>query len=88
MRVLLEEVTKLHGAADAHRASVTASRDLKDRVAERVRVNENEMTSSEEIQSAAEIRQSVGEDQLAAKEGIKEAEGQRKHEKPEKTRNS
>jgi len=72
--LLLKEITRLHSASDDQRARVAVSRDLKDRVADRVRMTENNMTSTEDIQSAAETGQSVDEDRLATKEEIKEAE--------------
>ena len=75
MELLLKEVARLHSAADAQGASVVASRDLKDRVAEHVTMHENGMTSTEEIQSAKETSQSVKEEQLGVREDLKEAEG-------------
>jgi DNA-binding response OmpR family regulator len=51
LEILLKEVTRLHAGADIQRASVAASRDLKDRVASHVTVNENDMASTEENQS-------------------------------------
>jgi CheY-like chemotaxis protein len=78
LELLLIEVTRLHSAADVQAASVTASRDLKDRVSNQVTTTENSMTSSEETQAANETSQSAGEEKLAAQEGIKKAEGKRK----------
>jgi CheY-like chemotaxis protein len=78
LEMLLQEVTRLHLAADANRASVLASRDLKDRVAERVTNNENRMASIEEIQAGAESGQSAAEQQLAQQEDEKETDARRK----------
>jgi DNA-binding response OmpR family regulator len=78
LELLLTEITRLHSAADGQGASITASRDLKDRVSNQVTTTENSMTTTEETQTATETRQSDGEDKLTAKEGIKEAEGHRK----------
>ena len=68
LELLLKEVTRLHLAADSERASVVASRDLKDRVADRVTMNENGMSSAEENQSANETKQSAQEELLGAQE--------------------
>lgn len=78
LKLLLKEVTKLHWDVDAQRASVKASRELRDRVAEDVRMKENSMTSVEESLSVAETEQSADEEKQAAKEEIKEAVAQRK----------
>jgi hypothetical protein len=74
---LLKEVTRLHAVADVQKANVATSRDLKDRVAEHVKVTENKMDTTEEIQSASETVLSAAEEELAAKEQLK-ANGQHK----------
>ncbi len=79
VELLLNDITRLHSAADMERASVTASQDLKDRVSDQVRMSEEGMTEREQIQSAAETSQSAGEELLTAKEGIKEADLQRQN---------
>ncbi len=73
LTLLMDEVTRLQSAAQAKRASVAASRDLKDRVAEHVSLDENDMTKIEESQSVAETRQTFDEEQLATLERFKEA---------------
>ena len=78
LELLLKDITRLHSAAEAERSSVSASRDLHDRVSSQVTTSENSMTNIEDFQSAAETKQTAGEGEQTAKEGIKEAEGQRK----------
>ncbi|MBX9693444.1 MAG: hypothetical protein K2Z81_13735, partial [Cyanobacteria bacterium] len=78
LELLLQEVTRLHLAADANRASIAASRDLRDRVAARVTSNENNMTSIEETQAGAENGQSAEEQELSQQEADKEAEAIRR----------
>ena len=77
LEALLKEITRLEAAAEVQRTSVETSRDLKDRVAEHVRENENGMTSIEKTQSAEEIRQSMAEEEQAIKEAAREAEALR-----------
>ena len=70
LEVLLKEVSKLHFSADSHRAIVTASRSLKDRVSHDVIMSENGMDRRETIQSMDETRQSIQEKVLAAEEEV------------------
>ncbi len=77
LELLLKEVRRLHAAATVQRASVAASRDLNDRVAEHVMKNENDMANTEENQSTSETMLSDEEAELAAKEQLK-VDGQRK----------
>jgi len=80
LELLLKEVTRLHSVADIQRESVAVSRDLKDRVAKRVTMNENDRAGTEEIQSASETVLSGEEEEQAAKEQTKgqQTKGQQK----------
>jgi len=84
LELLLQEVTRLHLAAEASRASVLASRDLKDRVADRVTSNENSMTSIEETQTGAESGQFAEEQELTQREADKEAAAKHKQQPKDK----
>lgn len=75
--MLLQRVTELQSSADARRASVISSRDLKDRVSEQVMSDENGMARLEEIQSLEETQQSIAEKELARKEETRQDEVQR-----------
>ncbi len=86
LELLLNEVARLHSAADVQSASVVASRDLKDRVSNQVTTTENNMTRTEETQAATENSQSAGEVQLTAKEDLKQEEGRRKQRGKQKNR--
>lgn len=68
---LLNQVTSLKTSADARRATVESSRDLKDRVAAHVTCQEDSMTDQEEQQSLQETHQSADENQLTKAEQSK-----------------
>lgn len=88
LELLLTEITRLHSAATVEGASIEASRDLKDRVSNKVTTTENNMTDTEETQAATETRQSVGEGELAAKEVIKQEAGELKQRNQPKKKKS
>jgi CheY-like chemotaxis protein len=80
LEVLLEEVAILQSRADAHRANVASSRQLKDRVSVEVASRENGMERAERIQHLDETRQTIQERAIVTEEEHKK----RKPDKPEK----
>lgn len=74
LELLLAEVAQLQSVVTVERARTAASRDLKDRVADHVRTNENTMTVTEDAQMQVEVDQAAAEERLSSIERIREGE--------------
>lgn len=65
---LLEEITQLQSSTETLNASISASRELKDRVSENITKHEDEMTRLEKVQFLEEVCQTTCEGELLKKE--------------------
>lgn len=68
LEILLKQVRTLQASADAQRAQVASSRQLKDRVSIDVAMKENGLERTERIQHLDETRQAIQEQQIVDEE--------------------